>query len=94
MPLGVAAGRQAWALFAAGLGVPVSALIPATVILVIVAAVLLAANAVAFGPSRATARCIVPKYRGPGRAAHGARTARREPGAGTAGGAVRRVPSW
>ena len=43
----MAAGRQAWALFAAGLGVPVSALIPATVILVIVAAVLLAANAVA-----------------------------------------------
>lgn len=39
------AGRHG--LFAAGFGVPVSALIPATVILVIVAAVLLAANAVA-----------------------------------------------
>jgi ABC-type lipoprotein release transport system permease subunit len=56
LPLGVAAGRWAWALFAGGLGVPAEAAIPATVILVIAVAVLLAANAVAFGPGRAAAR--------------------------------------
>jgi putative ABC transport system permease protein len=56
LPLGVAAGRWAWALFATGLGVPADAAIPATVILVIAPAVLLAANAVAFGPGRAAAR--------------------------------------
>ena len=56
LPLGVAAGRWAWALFTAGLGVPADAAIPATVILVIAPAVLLAANAVAFGPGRAAAR--------------------------------------
>jgi len=56
LPLGVAAGRWAWALFAGGLGVPADAAIPATVILVIAPAVLLAANAVAFAPGRAAAR--------------------------------------
>lgn len=56
LPLGVAAGRWAWALFAAELGVPAAALTPATAILVIVPAVLLAANAVAYWPGRASAR--------------------------------------
>jgi predicted lysophospholipase L1 biosynthesis ABC-type transport system permease subunit len=56
LPLGVAAGRWAWGLFAGGLGVPSGALIPATVILVIAPAVLVAANLVAFWPGRTTAR--------------------------------------
>jgi hypothetical protein len=56
LPLGVAAGRWAWALFAAGLGVSVSAVVPLLAAGVTIPAVLLAANAVAFGPGRATAR--------------------------------------
>lgn len=56
LPLGVAAGRWAWALFAGALGIPAGAVIPLPVIAVIVPAVLLAANAVAFWPGRAAAR--------------------------------------
>lgn len=56
LPLGVAAGRWAWALFAGALGIPSGAVIPLPVIAVIVPAVLLAANAAAFWPGRVAAR--------------------------------------
>jgi hypothetical protein len=56
VPLGVAAGRWAWALFARGLGISTIAITPVPLVLVTVPAVIVAANAAAFWPGRATAR--------------------------------------
>jgi predicted lysophospholipase L1 biosynthesis ABC-type transport system permease subunit len=56
LPLGVAAGHWAWALFASGLGISTNAITPVPVLLVTIPAVILAANAVAYWPGRTTAR--------------------------------------
>ena len=56
LPLGVAAGRWSWHLFAAGLGVSADASLPVTLLLVMVPAVLIIANAVALWPGRSAAR--------------------------------------
>ena len=56
LPLGVAVGRWAWALFSRGLGVPPGALVPVPFVLLMVPAALLLANAVAYFPARAAAR--------------------------------------
>jgi FtsX-like permease family len=56
LPLGIAVGRWAWALFSNGLGVPPGALIPVPFVLLMIPAALLAANAVACWPARAAAR--------------------------------------
>jgi hypothetical protein len=56
LPLGIAVGRWSWALFAHGLGIPAAAITPLWPVLLMVPAVILIANAVAFGPARATAR--------------------------------------
>jgi FtsX-like permease family len=52
LPLGVAAGRRAWVLFAAALGVPADARTPATFLLVLVPAAVLIVNLVAWLPAR------------------------------------------
>ena len=56
LPLGVAVGRWAWALFSSGLGIPPGALIPVPFVLLMIPAAMLAANAVAYWPARAAAR--------------------------------------
>jgi predicted lysophospholipase L1 biosynthesis ABC-type transport system permease subunit len=56
VPLGVAAGHWGWALFASGLGISTGAITPVSLVLVTVPAMLIAANAIAFWPGRATAR--------------------------------------
>jgi hypothetical protein len=56
LPLGVAVGRWAWALFSGGLGVPPGALVPVPFVLLMVPAAILAGNAVAWWPARAAAR--------------------------------------
>jgi hypothetical protein len=56
LPLGVAAGRWTWALFAYGLGISADAITPLKILAVMVPAVILLANAVAFWPGRKTAR--------------------------------------
>ena len=56
LPLGVAAGRWSWQLFAAGLGVPADSSLPVPLLLVMVPAVLVIANAVALWPGRSAAR--------------------------------------
>jgi hypothetical protein len=56
LPLGVAVGRWSWQLFAAGLGVPADASLPVTLVLVMVPAVLIIANAVALWPGWSAAR--------------------------------------
>jgi predicted lysophospholipase L1 biosynthesis ABC-type transport system permease subunit len=56
VPLGIATGRWAWTLFASGLGISTSATTPVSLLLVIVPAMLLAANAIAFWSGRTTAR--------------------------------------
>jgi len=56
LPLGVAAGHWAWALFASGLGISTIAITPVPPLLLTVPAVIVAANAVAYWPGRATAR--------------------------------------
>jgi hypothetical protein len=56
LPLGVAAGRWSWTLFAHGLGIPPGAITPALPLLLMMPAVIVIANAVAFWPGRATAR--------------------------------------
>jgi hypothetical protein len=55
LPLGIAAGRWSWAIFARGLGIPDVAITPRPVLLMVPAMILIA-NAVAFWPGRATAR--------------------------------------
>ena len=56
IPLGVAAGRWSWNLFAAGLGIPGEFVTPLSLVLIMVPAVILAGNAVAFSPARTAAR--------------------------------------
>jgi hypothetical protein len=56
IPLGVAAGHWAWELFAGGLGLPADFAAPLPLVLLMVPAVILSANAVAFWPARAAAR--------------------------------------
>jgi predicted lysophospholipase L1 biosynthesis ABC-type transport system permease subunit len=56
LPLGVAAGRWTWALFAHELGIPATAITPLPLVLLSVPAVILIANAVAFWPGRTAAR--------------------------------------
>jgi hypothetical protein len=56
LPLGIALGRWAWVLFGNGLGISGDAVTPVTLILLMVPAVILAANAVAFWPARTAAR--------------------------------------
>ena len=56
LPLGVAAGRWSWALFARGLGIPDAAITPTWPVMVMVPAVILIANAAALWPARAAAR--------------------------------------
>jgi FtsX-like permease family len=56
LPLGIAAGRWSWAIFAHGLGIPDAAITPIGPVLLMVPAVIAVANAVAFWPGRATAR--------------------------------------
>ena len=56
LPLGVAVGRWSWALFGRSLGIPDVALTPIWPVLLIVPAVIVIANAVAFWPGRATAQ--------------------------------------
>ncbi len=58
LPLGIAAGRWSWTLFATSLGIPAGAITPAWVILLMVPTAILIANAVAFWPGRATARLL------------------------------------
>ena len=56
IPLGVAAGRWSWNLFAADLGIPGEFVAPLPLVLLMVPAVILAGNAVAFWPARTAAR--------------------------------------
>jgi ABC-type lipoprotein release transport system permease subunit len=56
LPLGIVAGRWAWALFAHDLGIPAGAITPLPLVLLMVPAVILIANTVAFWPARTTAR--------------------------------------
>jgi hypothetical protein len=56
LPLGVAAGRWSWALFAHGLGIPAAAITPTWPVLLMVPAVIVIANAAAFWPARASGR--------------------------------------
>jgi hypothetical protein len=56
LPLGIAAGRWSWSIFARGLGIPDGAITPIWPVLLMVPAVIVIANAVAFWPGRATAR--------------------------------------
>ena len=56
LPLGVAAGRRGWAVFAHGLGIPPVAITPVWPVLLTVPAVIVIANAVAIWPGQATAR--------------------------------------
>jgi hypothetical protein len=56
IPLGVAAGHWSWRLFAAGLGIPGDFVTPLPLVLLMVPAVILAGNAVAFWPARTAAR--------------------------------------
>jgi predicted lysophospholipase L1 biosynthesis ABC-type transport system permease subunit len=56
LPLGIAAGRGTWALFARDLGIPANAITPLPLVLLTVPAVILIANTVAFWPGQAVAR--------------------------------------
>jgi putative ABC transport system permease protein len=56
LPLGIVAGRWSWALFARDLGIPAGAITPLPLVLLLVPAVILIANTVAFWPGRTTAR--------------------------------------
>jgi hypothetical protein len=56
LPLGIAVGRWSWELFAGGLGIPADAITPVPVVLLMVPAVVLVANAVAVWPARSGAR--------------------------------------
>ena len=56
LPLGVAAGRWSWQLFGNGLGVPADPRTPLLLVLLMVPAVLLIANLVAWWPGRSAAR--------------------------------------
>ena len=56
IPLGVAAGHWSWNLFATDLGIPGEFVAPLPLVLLMVPAVILAGNAVAFWPARTAAR--------------------------------------
>jgi ABC-type lipoprotein release transport system permease subunit len=56
LPLGVAVGLWAWAVFSGGLGVPPGALVPVPFVLLMVPAAILLANAAAYWPARAAGR--------------------------------------
>jgi ABC-type lipoprotein release transport system permease subunit len=56
LPLGIALGRWAWALFATGLGIADDTVTPVTIMLLMVPATVLAANTIAFWPARKAAR--------------------------------------
>ena len=56
IPLGVAAGRATWALFARDLGIPAAAITPFPLVLLMAPAVILIANTLAFWPGRTIAR--------------------------------------
>jgi hypothetical protein len=56
LPLGVALGRRVWVLFATGLGIAGGTVTPVRIVLLMVPAAVLAANAVAFWPARRAAR--------------------------------------
>jgi hypothetical protein len=56
VPLGLAVGRWSWQLFGDGLGIPADAHVPVALVLVLVPAVLVIANAVALWPGRSAAR--------------------------------------
>jgi hypothetical protein len=56
IPFGVVAGHWSWRLFAGGLGIPADFVMPLPVVLLMVPAVILSANLVAFWPARAAAR--------------------------------------
>jgi predicted lysophospholipase L1 biosynthesis ABC-type transport system permease subunit len=56
VPLGLMVGRWSWHLFGDGLGIPADAHVPVPLVLVMVPAVLIVANAVAAWPGRAAAR--------------------------------------
>jgi len=56
LPLGIAAGRWAWASFARDLGIPTVGIMPFPPILLMVPAVIIIANTLAFWPGRTAAR--------------------------------------
>ena len=56
LPLGIALGRWAWVLFATGLGIAGGTVTPVRIVVLIVPAAVLAANAMAFWPARTAAR--------------------------------------
>jgi predicted lysophospholipase L1 biosynthesis ABC-type transport system permease subunit len=56
IPLGVVAGHWSWRLFAEGLGIPGDFVTPLPLVLLMVPAVILAGNAVAYWPARTAAR--------------------------------------
>ena len=56
LPLGIAAGRWAWASFARDLGIPTAGIMPLPAILLMVPAVIIIANTLAFWPGRTAAR--------------------------------------
>jgi FtsX-like permease family len=56
VPLGLAVGRWSWQLFGDGLGIPADAHVPVALVLVMVPAVLIIANAVALWPGASAAR--------------------------------------
>ena len=56
LPLGVAAGRWSWQLFSNGLGIPAGAGWPVSLVLLMLPAVIVIANLVAWGPGRSAGR--------------------------------------
>ncbi|MGO9217889.1 MAG: FtsX-like permease family protein [Streptosporangiaceae bacterium] len=56
LPLGIALGRWVWVLFATGLGIAGGTVTPVLIVVLMVPAAVLAANAVAFWPARTAAR--------------------------------------
>ena len=56
LPLGVAAGHWAWALFAGNLGLSPGAVTPVPLLMLMIPAALITANAIAFWPGRRSAR--------------------------------------
>src|SRR6266702_3998861 len=56
VPLGIAAGRWTWALFARGLGIPPVAITPVPLTVLTAATAVLLANAIAFWPGHTSAR--------------------------------------
>ena len=55
-PLGIAADRWSWAMFAQDLGIPADAITPLPLVLLMVPAVILITNTAAFWPARTASR--------------------------------------